>query len=114
MAALAAAAVCAAAFAWVRGGEGRLAPLLLNRVGVSPCAMALDETGRCIAVAGGGCGEVIVLDAQSLRTERRLSTCGMVFGTALRAGRIYALSLNETMNSAVTAFDAVGVRAVLA
>ena len=90
------------------------APLLLNRVGVSPCAMALDETGRCIAVAGGGCGEVIVLDAQSLRTERRLSTCGMVFGTALRAGRIYALSLDETMNSAVTAFDAVGVRAVRA
>ena len=34
MAALAAAAVCAAAFAWVRGGEGRLAPLLraLRRV----------------------------------------------------------------------------------
>lgn len=90
------------------------APLLLNRVGVSPCAMALDETGGRIAVAGGGCGEVIVLDAQSLRTERRLSTCGMVFGTALHAGRIYALSLDETMNAAVTAFFPSGGHAVQA
>lgn len=79
------------------------APLLLNRVGVGPCAMAMDGEGRRIAVAGGGSGEVIVLSAGSLCLERRLATCGMVFGAAI-GGAVYAMSLEESMNTAVTAF----------
>ena len=83
------------------------APLLLNRVGVGPCAMAMDGEGRRIAVAGGGSGEAIVLDAQTLRVERRLATCGMVFGVAV-GDAVYAMSLEETMNTSVTAFFPAG------
>ena len=87
------------------------APLLLNRVGVGPCAMAMDAQGRRIAVAGGGSGEVIVLDAGTLRVERRLATCGMVFSAAIGSAT-YAMSLEETMNTAVTAFFHAGGRCV--
>ena len=90
------------------------APLLLNCVGVGPCAMAMDETGARIVVAGGGSGEAVVLDAGTLRVERRLPASGMVFGAALRAGAVYALSLDETMNTAVTAFFPSGGHAVQA
>lgn len=86
-------------------------PLLLNRVGVGPCAMAMDAQGQRIAVAGGGSGEVIVLDAGTLRVERRLATCGMVFGAAI-GGAVYAMSLEETMNTAVTAFFPAGGQCV--
>lgn len=80
------------------------APMVLNRVGVNPCAMAMDERGEVIAVAGGACGEVLLLSAHSLNLVGRFAASGVVFGAAIVSGTVYALSLSETMDSVLTAF----------
>ena len=79
-------------------------PELFCRVGVNPCAMAMDESGDVIAVAGGACGEVFLLNARSLLLNKRLPACGMVFSVAISEECVYALSLTETMDSVLTAF----------
>ena len=97
-------ALCAEADSLLMLSAKNGAPMLLSRAGVNPCAMAMDERGETIAVAGGACGEVLLLSAHSLCLNRRLGTCGMVFSVAIGANRIYALSLTETMNSVLTSF----------
>lgn len=89
------------------------APMMVNRVGVNPCAMALDETGNVLAVAGGECGEAVLLSAHTLSVVRRLSMPGMVYAVALRAGTVYALSLNESLGSTLTTVAPGGVRQTL-
>lgn len=89
------------------------APLLLNRVGVAPCAMTMDETGRLIAVAGGASGEIVLLEADTLRVLRRMQAGGVAFGAALCGGVAYALCLDETMNSTLTAFGHAGACGML-
>jgi len=79
-------------------------PQVLSRVGVNPCAMAMDEREETIAVAGGGCGDVLLLGAHSLSMMGKLGTCGMVFSVAVSSGVVYALSLTETMDSVLTSF----------
>lgn len=85
-------------------------PLVVNRVGVNPCTMAMDERGDTIAVAGGACGEVLLLSALSLSVIGRMATCGVVFSVAMAADCVYALSLTETMDAVLTAFLPGGVR----
>lgn len=85
-------------------------PMVLNRVGVNPCGMALDARGDTIAVAGGGCGEVLLLSAQSLRLTGRLPVQGMAFSVVIAADTVYALSLTETMDSMLTAFFSGGMK----
>jgi len=89
------------------------APLVLSRVGVNPCAMAMDENGDMLAVAAGASGDVLLLSARSLRLMERLGTCGMVFSVAVKAGNVYALSLTETMDSVLTSFLPGGRRSEL-
>lgn len=79
-------------------------PLIVNRVGVNPCAMAMDESGECIAVAGGASGELLILRAKTLELLARFETGGVVFGAALCGAWAYALSLDETMNTMLHAF----------
>lgn len=79
-------------------------PMIVNRVGVNPCAMAMDESGEMIAVAAGACGEILMLSASTLNLVSRLQTPGVAFGTAISSGAVYALSLNEAMNSTLTTF----------
>lgn len=88
-------------------------PLMLARVGVNPCALALDERGETIAVAGGASGEVLLLCAKTLALVGRLDTCGVVFSVAVAQGGIFALSLTETMDSVLTSFLPNGMKKVL-
>lgn len=85
-------------------------PMVLARAGVNPADMALDERGETIAVAGGACGEVLLLSARSLRLMGRLPVRGMVFSVVTVSGAVYALSLTETMDSVLTAFLPSGIR----
>ena len=85
-------------------------PMVLARAGVNPADMALDERGETIAVAGGACGEVLLLSARSLRLMGRLPVRGMVFAVVTVSGAVYALSLTETMDSVLTAFLPGGIR----
>lgn len=80
------------------------APLLLNRVGVCPCAMAMDDVGETIAVAGGACGEVVLLRADTLCVTRRLQTAGVVFSALIAGNLVFALSLTESMNTELNVF----------
>lgn len=89
-------------------------PLVLARVGVSPSAMAMDERGEIIAVAGGGCGDVLLLSARTLSLLGKLGTSGMVFSVAVSSGAVYTLSLTETMDSVLTSFLPGGRRYELA
>lgn len=88
------------------------APMVINRAGVAPCAMALDDTGKSILVAGGASGEVLRFDEQTLRLTQRFDTPGMVFSVLAAGKEIYALSLDETMNSVLTIFSASGKHCV--
>ena len=85
-------------------------PLMLARAGVNPCAMAIDERGETIAVAGGACGEVLLLCAKTLALVGQLDTCGVVFSVVVAQGHIFALSLTETMDSVLTTFLPSGIR----
>ena len=106
-------ALCADADSLLMMDASSGAPLMVNRVGVNPCAMALDETGAVLAVAGGECGEAVLLSAHTLCVLRRLSMPGMVYAVALRAGTVYALSLNEALGSTLTTVAPNGVRQTL-
>lgn len=88
------------------------APLLVNRAGVGPRAMAMDKAGEVIAVAGGASGEILLMDSRTLSISARLETDGMAFGVLLWKGRVYALSLDETLNSVCTVFSQGGKRNV--
>ena len=74
-------------------------PVLLNRAGVNPRNMAIDES--VLAVAGGESGEVHLLCARSLRVLDHLSMPGPVYAVAMQAGHIYALCLTASLNCAL-------------
>ena len=89
------------------------APMVLARAGVNPQHMSLDESGEVLAVAAGESGEVLLLSARSLALLRRLPMPGIVLDVALRAGAVYALCLNETLNSTLVTIPRAGARQVL-
>ena len=78
------------------------APMVLARAGVNPQHMSLDESG-----------EVLLLSARSLALLRRLPMPGIVLDVALRAGTVYALCLNETLNSTLVTIPRAGARQIL-
>ena len=84
------------------------APMVLARAGVNPQHMSLDESGEVLAVAAGESGEVLLLSARSLALLRRLPMPGIVLDVALRAGTVYALCLNETLNSTLVTIPRAG------
>lgn len=67
------------------------APQMLARAGQQPRGMALDPTGRLLAVAGGGRCEALVLDARTLRLVRRVPLPGPAADVAFGGGMLYAL-----------------------
>ena len=85
-------------------------PLYINRAGVNPQAMAMDETGRIMAVAGGASGEIMLMDSETLNVTARYDTRGMAFAVLLWGNRVYALSLDETLNTMFSAFGPGGWR----
>ena len=85
-------------------------PIALNRVGVNPSAMAMDETGEVIAVAGGECGRTVLLCAHTLNVLSSLPVAGVAMGVAIGAGAVYTLCLTETLSSALTAYLPGGMR----
>lgn len=82
------------------------APLMLARAGQQPRGMALDPSGRCLAVAGGGRCEVQLLNATTLRTTGRAVLPGPVTDVAFSAGMLYALCLAGENASRVYALRA--------
>lgn len=66
-----------------------------------------------LAVAAGESGEVLLLSARSLALLRRLPMPGIVLDVALRAGTVYALCLNETLNSTLVTIPRAGARQIL-
>ncbi|HIS94693.1 MAG TPA: hypothetical protein IAC19_02860 [Candidatus Ventricola gallistercoris] len=106
-------ALCADADSLLMLDAASGAPMMVNRVGVNPSAMALDETGTLLAVAGGECGEAVLLCASTLSVVKRLPMPGMVYAVALRGGMVYALSLNESLNSTLTTVSPGGIRQTL-
>ncbi|MDO5378840.1 MAG: hypothetical protein Q4G52_10955 [Clostridia bacterium] len=85
------------------------APLVVNRVGVCPRAMAMDEEGEIVAVAGGECAQTVLLCAKTLDVLSQLPMPGMVYAVALSGGTVYSLSLNDTLNTTLTTVSPGGV-----
>jgi len=74
-------------------------PALLNCAGANPRNMAIDN--GTLAVAGGENGAVILLGAKSLRILANLPMPGPVYAAAMHSGRIYALCLLPSLDSAL-------------
>ena len=89
------------------------APLVLARAGLNPQSIALDESGDVLAVAAGESGEALLLSARSLTLLRRVPMPGIVFDVLLHGGTIYALCLNETLNTTLVTIPGGGARQVL-
>lgn len=89
-------------------------PLVVNRVGLYPRDMALDETAGVLAVAGGETGEAVLLSARSLHVLQRLPMPGMVYAVALKAGMVHALCLNDTLDTTLVTVFPGGIRQSLA
>ena len=88
-------------------------PIALNRVGVSPGALAMDEAGEVIAVAGGECARTVLLCARTLNVLTSLPVAGVAMGVAIGAGAVYTLCLTEALSSALTAYLPNGMRSEL-
>lgn len=52
------------------------APLILNRAGLNPQNITLDETGDTLAAAAGESGDVLLLHARTLSLLARLPVAG--------------------------------------
>lgn len=89
------------------------APLIVNRAGLNPQNIALDETGDALAVATGESGDALILHAHTLALLARLPMPGMVYDVLLRNGIVYALCLNEAMASTLVTVPPCGIRQVL-
>lgn len=85
-------------------------PLVLAKTGLNPQNIALDETGDVLAVAAGESGEVLLLSARSLTLLHSLPMPGIVFDVTLRAGTVYALCLNDALNTTLVTVPRVGAR----
>lgn len=86
------------------------APLALNRVGVNPGALAADETGGVLAVAGGECARTVLLCARTLDVLTSLPAAGVAVDVAIGGGAVYTLCLTETLRACLTVFLPGGTR----
>ncbi len=78
-------------------------PMLLTRAGQQPRGMALDEGGRCLAVAGGGTSDVLTFDARTLQPTGRAALPGPVTDVAFGGSMLYAICLAGEASSRVFA-----------
>ncbi len=80
------------------------------RAGMHPRAMALDPAGQCVAVASGNDGNVLLLDAATLRELAVLPVGGAAHGVCHFAGQWMALCAcgEYEMGSVVGAIGACG------
>ena len=78
-------------------------PMLLTRAGQQPRGMALDGSGRCLAVAGGGACEALLFDARTLQPIGRAGLQGPVTDVAFGGSVLYAICLAGEANSRVFA-----------
>lgn len=107
-------ALCADADSLLMLSAASGAALMVSRAGVCPRAMAMDASGERIAVAGGKCGEVLLMNAHTLDVTQRLRVPGVALDVAMGAGGLYALSHDEGMNACLTSILPSGKRHQLA
>lgn len=106
-------ALCADADSLLTLSAASGAPLMVNRVGVNPRQVAMDESGEVLAVAGGECASAVLLSASTLNVLGQIPMPGIVYSVALCAGRVYGLSLNDALGSTLTTVLPGGVRQTL-
>ena len=106
-------ALCADADSLLMLDASSGAPLIINRAGVCPRSMALDAKNGVLAVAGGGCGETLLLSVSTLEVIRRLPMPGMAFAAALQNGTVYSLVLTDTLDALLVTVPPSGVRQTL-
>lgn len=87
-------------------------PLLINRAGVNPQSIALDECGETIIVAGGECAKTLVYRADTLTLVQALPMPGAVMAAAAHHGAVYSLCMDEQLSSLFVT-EAGGVRSIL-
>lgn len=75
------------------------APMILNRVGLSPHGMAMDETGETIAVAAGEYERTVLLRSDTLDVVRQLPMPGMVYAAVLHNQAVYSLCMTPALHS---------------
>lgn len=85
-------------------------PLMLARAGLNPPQFALDGEAQVLAVAGGACGEALLLSAGTLKLLGRLAMPGPVLSVALCGGTVHALCLNETLNTTMVTVERGGAQ----
>ena len=85
-------------------------PLMLCRVGAAPNSMQMDDTGETIAVAGGACQEVVLLNADTLLEEGRMPAKGRAVDTAIAGRSVYALGMTDSMDTVLTEKSPAGVK----
>ena len=89
------------------------APQLLMRAGQNPCRMALDASGRVLAVAGGAYSAAVLLCAHTLRMVSCVQMPGPVYDVAHGAQSLHALCLNESLASTLATASGGMIRAQL-
>lgn len=106
-------ALCADADSLLALSASSGAPLMVNRVGVNPRSLSMDESGEVIAVAGGECASAVLLSARTLKVLGQIPMPGIVYSVALCAGRVHALCLNEALGSTLITVLPGGARRTL-
>ncbi len=82
--------------------------MMLNRAGVNPRQMVLED--GILAIAGGESGCVELFDALSLEAIRRISMPGPVYSVCLWAGCVHALCLTERLSSVLVRASQAGTQ----
>lgn len=106
-------ALCADADSLLALSASSGVPLMMNRVGLNPRSVSMDESGEVLAVAGGECASALLLSARTLKILGQLPMPGIVYSVALCAGRVHALCLSDTLDSTLTTVQPGGVRQTL-
>ena len=88
------------------------APQIINRAGVNPRMMALDD--GVIAVAGGESASALLFCAGTLDCIAQLPMPGSVQAVALHKGNVYALCCCGTQTAALVTVSKSGLRETLA
>lgn len=66
-------------------------PQMLTRVGVQPRDLAVDPTGRLVAVAGGASCSVLILSGETLALQRSIDVDGVAVGVGFAEDCLWVL-----------------------
>ena len=106
-------ALCADADSVLMLDAGSGAPMMLGSVGLNPRQMALDASGRLLAVAGGAYSAAVLLCAQTFSVQACVPMPGPVCAVAPGATALHALCLNEALSTTLASSSGGAVRARL-